>query len=116
MKMLHITIQTSKFDSEIKFYEEYIGLFITKDLRPMGKNIVFLTDGEENTNIEIIEKSGADNSGNENLSIGFREDNLELKREELISAGFEVTPMICPMVDVRFFFVKDPAGVLVQLM
>ena len=39
---------------------------------------------------------------------------MEAKREEMIAAGFEVTPMITPMPNVKFFFVKDPAGVNVQ--
>ena len=33
------------------------------------------------------------------------------KREELIAMGLEATPMISPNPQVRFFFVKDPAGV-----
>ncbi len=116
MKFLHVTIQTENFDKEIEFYEKYIGLKIKNDMRPAGKNMIFLADSADGTEIEIIEKEGAHESGNKDLSIGFKADDLDAKREELIEDGFEPTPFISPMPQVRFFFVKDPAGVNVQFM
>ncbi|MBR2576603.1 MAG: VOC family protein [Firmicutes bacterium] len=116
MKMLHVTIQTNRFEEEMKFYQEVVGLKLSGDMRPRGKNLVFLSDEEGATAIEIIENPGAENSGNENLSVGFKTDDVEAKREELLAAGFDVTPMISPMPQVKFFFVKDPAGMRVQFM
>ena len=55
-------------------------------------------------------------AGNEFLSVGFRTDNAEAKREALLAAGLEVSPMMRPNPQVRFFFVRDPAGVNVQFM
>ena len=66
------------------------------------------------TCIEIIENKDAADSGNPNFSIGFHTDDVAGKREALAAAGYDVTPMITPMPDVKFFFVKDPAGVTVQ--
>ena len=116
MKMLHVTIRTDQFDDELKFYQEIIGLRMIRDMRPMGRKMVFLANEAGETEIEIIETPGAGNAGNENLSIGFRTENVEAKRQELISLGLEATPMICPNPQVRFFFVKDPAGVNIQFM
>ena len=116
MKMLHVTIQTNKFEEELQFFMEHVGLVMQKDLRPMGRKIVFLANTSVETSIEIIEKADADNSGNPNLSIGFQAEDLEKKLEELMTAGYEVTPMISPMPGVQFFFVKDPAGVSIQFM
>ena len=42
MKIMHITIQTSNFTDEINFYQKYCQMIIQNDMRPMGKNIVFL--------------------------------------------------------------------------
>lgn len=42
MKLLHVTIQTSKFEDEINFYQTFAGLKIQNDMRPLGKPIVFL--------------------------------------------------------------------------
>ena len=100
MKFLHVTIQTTRFEEEIEFYEKEVGLTLQRDMRPM-KDLVFLE---------------ADHTGGPNLSIGFKTDDVEAKREELIAKGYQVTPMITPMPDVKFFFVVDPAGVNVQFM
>ena len=116
MKMLHVTIRTDKFDKELKFYQEVIGLKIINDMRPMGLNMIFLADNEGETEIEIIETPGATNAGNENLSIGFKTENVVEKREEMMAMGMDTTPMVRPNPHVQFFFVKDPAGVNIQFM
>lgn len=116
MKFLHVTIQTENFDREIEFYEKHVGLKIQTDMRPSGRNMIFLADSADSTEIEIIEKEGASESGNKDLSIGFKAEDLDAKYEELIKDGFEPTPFISPMPQVRFFFVTDPAGVNVQFM
>ena len=113
MKLLHVTIQTNKFESEIEFYEKEAGLVLQRDMRP-AKDLVFLANGEGETCVEVIRNPEADDSGNQNLSIGFKTDDVEKKREELAAAGYDVTPMISPMPEVKFFFVTDPAGVRVQ--
>lgn len=114
MKLMHVTIQTDKFEKEIEFYEKFAGLKVMRDMRHMGKNLVFLAEDKADTCIEIIENENADNAGNSNLSIGFHTDDADAKRNELAAAGFEPTPVISPLPDVRFFFVKDPAGVNIQ--
>lgn len=116
MKMLHVTIQTAKFEEEIRFYEEQVGLKMQVDMRPMGRNMVFLANGEGETQIEVIENSEGVDAGNQFLSVGFKTEDVEKKHEEMIAAGFETTPMISPAPQVKFFFVKDPAGVRVQFM
>ena len=116
MKLLHVTIQTNKFEDELKFYLDETGLKITRDMRPMGRNMIFLADKEGDSEIEIIEKPDAASSGNENLSIGFQTEDVMAKYEDLKARGFAVSPMICPNPHVKFFFVKDPAGVNGQFM
>ena len=49
MEMVHITIQTSRFEEEIAFYETYVGLEIQRDMRSVGKELVFLGNREEST-------------------------------------------------------------------
>ena len=63
MKMRHVTVHTENFEKEIEFYEKYAGLEIRRDMRSSGRNMVFLSGGEEDTQIEIIETEGAGNSG-----------------------------------------------------
>ena len=116
MKVAHITIQTKNFKEEIEFYQKYVGLAVMQELHVPGRDIVFLGDSEEDTSIEVINNPAAETSGNENLSLGFHVENIDAKREELVAAGYEVTPFISPVLGVKFFFAKDPAGVNVQFM
>lgn len=111
MKMLHVTIQTARFDEEIAFYRDIVGLTIRRDARP-GRNMVFLSDAE----IEIIADPAADDAGNAHLSVGFRSGGAEALRQALEAKGYAPTPMVSPNPSVKFFFVKDPAGVTVQFM
>ena len=72
MQLLHVTIQTNKFDEELKFYQDIVGLKIARQFDTPDMNIVFLADAEGGTEIEIINNPDADNAGNQNLSIGFK--------------------------------------------
>lgn len=113
MKFQHVTIQTDKFEDEIKFYEEFAGLTINQDARP-HMDLVFLADCEGATRVEIIGNPGASESGGQYISIGFGTDDAEALREEYIARGLETTELISPNPRVKFFYVKDPAGVKVQ--
>ncbi|MBQ4308986.1 MAG: VOC family protein [Lachnospiraceae bacterium] len=114
MKFVHVTIQTKAFEEEIAFFEKFAGLAVQRDLRPMGSPIVFLADAEGETNVEIIENREAESIDSEQISIGFHAEDLEETRRKLSESGFAPTPVISPMPQVRFFFVRDPAGVRVQ--
>lgn len=112
----HITIQTIKFEEEISFYEKYMGMRVIDDFRKNEKNLVFLAEDEDETKLEIIENPDDSNAGNKYFSIGFHIEDIDSMREKLMKDGFEVTPFIEPMPGIRFFFVKDPAGVNIQFM
>ena len=114
MNMVHVTVQTGKFEEEIQFYERYVGLKIQRDMRKAGKDLVFLGDSESSTMVEIIRSPEAGDAGNESLSVGFHAEDPGFVRDELIAGGFEPTPLITPIPGVEFFYVKDPAGVNVQ--
>ena len=114
MEMVHVTIQTDRFEEEINFYEQFAGLNIQRDMRPAGKELVFLGENESSVMIEIIKNPDAKNAGNANLSVGFHAADIESVRDRLAAAGFDPTPFIAPHPGVRFFYVKDPAGVNVQ--
>ncbi|MBR3325966.1 MAG: VOC family protein [Atopobiaceae bacterium] len=114
MKLCHVTIQTARFEDELDFYTRYAGLAIQRDMRPMGRNMVFLANEKGDTEIEIIQNADAADSGNVNLSIGFAAGDLDALHAELIEDGLQPTDFVSPMPSVRFFFVRDPAGVNVQ--
>ncbi len=113
MKMVHVTIQTAKFEQEIEFYEKYVGL---RRIREMDGDvqIVFLGDDEDCTLVEVINNDSVGDAGSDGLSVGFHTDDVEAKRVELQMDGVQVTPVIVPAPGTKFFFAKDPAGVTVQ--
>ena len=113
MKMQHVTIQTKHFDEEIRFYQEFCGLKINQDMRP-DMDLVFLTNGEGETRVEIIGNPEAEDSGNQYISMGFGTDDAASLREDYLSKGLVTTDLISPNPRVKFFYVKDPAGVRVQ--
>lgn len=113
MKMQHITINTMCMEESIRFYQEIVGLTIQADMRGKGSPIVFLANGAGETSVELIADPDHAYTGS-GISIGFGADDVEAKREELLQAGYEVTPMIAPNPHVKFFFVTDPNGIKIQ--
>ena len=112
MKMEHVTIQTACLDESVKFYREIAGLKIQREMKgPFS--IVFLANAEDETCIELIESKDTCYSG-EGISIGFHVPDVEKYHEELQKKGFEPTPIEAPAPNVKFFFVKDPSGVMIQ--
>lgn len=115
MKMQHVTIQTPCLEESVKFYQDITGLTIQDDFREtVGAPMVFLSNAEGETCIELIENKKAPYKG-DGISIGFHTDDVDAKYEELKAAGFELSPMIAPNPHVKFFFLKDPSGVTIQM-
>lgn len=113
MKMQHVTVQTARFEEEIAFYRDIVALTIRRDARP-GRNMVFLSDTDGDTCMEIIENPDSHDAGNAWLSVGFKTQDVEALRSELEERGYAPSPMTSPGPGVKFFFVRDPAGVNVQ--
>ena len=107
----HITIYTAKLEESIAFYQDVAKLQIVADQRPRAP-IVFLANGEGETRVELIEAPQNAYTGS-GIAIGFATDDAEAERERL--AYLDPTPFMCPGPNVKFFFVKDPNGVTVQL-
>ena len=114
MRIVHVTIQTSRFEEEIAFYQKAAGLSIQRDMRPLGTRLVFLAGAAGDTCVEVIDVPEADAARDPYLSIGFAVEDAEAKRIELAALGLDPTPIISPNPAVKFFYVKDPAGVRVQ--
>ncbi|MBE6948962.1 MAG: VOC family protein [Ruminococcaceae bacterium] len=116
MKIEHITINTAYLDASVAFYRDVIGLEIRADFRKTGgMPIVFLSNGEGETCIELIENKENVYSGS-GLSIGFHVNDVNAAHELMTNKGFNPTPMISPNPNVKFFFIKDPNGVNIQFM
>jgi len=114
MKLEHITIRTDRFDDELAFMQDIAGLQVMREIKDEHIHIIFLSNREGEPCIELIDDSEADFSGNPYLSVGFLTEDAESLRSELIQMDYSVSAMESPSPTVRFFFVKDPAGVKIQ--
>lgn len=110
----HVTINTSKLEESILFYQKHIGLTITRDLRPFGSPIVFLGMVEDETQVELIERPEQAYQGS-GISIGFPVDNIEEAHAYFMEQDLQPSPIICPDGHTTFFFVKDPSGLSIQM-
>lgn len=101
---ININICTKYFKEEIKFYKD-IGLTIEKE----NKNIAFIKVNEGEFYIVVSNKNGAENSGNQLLTINYETEDLEKMRKTLIEKGYEIKDTQFP-----YFNVIDPAGVKIM--
>ena len=116
MKMGHITIHTADLEKSVQFYTKALGLQIQADFRTEpGLPIVFVSDGQGSPPIELIRENGAAYTGT-SFSIGFHVEDVVKMHRELECKGFHPTQFYSPAPGVRFFFLRDPSGVDIQLM
>lgn len=114
MFIQHVTIYTADVEASVKFYQDVAGLTIEDDRRPHAP-IVFLANRKGETCIELIGVPVGEAYSGCGLTIGFYTENVEAEHERLTAMGLNPTDFMCPGPNVKFFFVKDPSGVTVQL-
>jgi lactoylglutathione lyase len=112
MKFVHSTLKVSDLEKSLKFYNEALGLPISVRFPSGTSEIVFLGEGE--TKIELIGGAVSPSVGAD-ISWGFEVDSLEETREMLAALGIAAGEILSPHAGVRFFFIKDPDGMTVQL-
>lgn len=109
----HITIYTATLEESVKFYSEVLHLQVVADQRPNAP-IVFLANNKGETCVELIlDPANAYNGGG--IAIGFETSDVCAERTRMEALGLNPTPFISPNPRVKFFFIKDPNGVTVQL-
>lgn len=114
MFMQHVTIYTADLEASVKFYQDIVHLAIEDDRRPHAP-MVFLANKAGETCIELIGVPAEKAYSGDGLAIGFYTENVEAEHERLTALGLNPTDFMCPGPNVKFFFVKDPSGVTVQL-
>ena len=116
MKFSWVTIHVKNMDESLKFYNEVLGLPITRTIEmPDGGKIVFLGEGE--TSVELIDLPEEKvEPFNGSLSIGFSVPSLKTFESLLKDNGIEVhSGPFQPNPQLKFIYILDPNGVKVQL-
>ncbi len=112
MSFCWCTVHVSDINASIKFYEDIVGIHVVRRFEGgNGSEIAFLGDRE--TKLELI--GGAGGFSGRGISIGFTVDDLDAKLAFVKENGVAVhSGPFSPNPATRFFFVKDPDGLLVQ--
>jgi lactoylglutathione lyase len=109
------TLRVRNLEESIKFYEDIAGLKVTSRFPAgPGSEIAFLGDGD--TKIELISGGSADIDAGNDISWGFTvasvDAALALMKEKGIAVEGGPTQ---PNPHLRFFFIRDPNGMKIQL-
>ena len=113
MAFLWTTLHVKDLDESIKFYETYVGMKVVSrfESRP-GSEIAFLGEGQ--TKLELI-SSQENFSESDQISIGFSVDSLDKKLKQVKEDGISIyREPVQPNSNIKFFYVKDPNGIIVQ--
>ncbi|MDR1821210.1 MAG: VOC family protein [Oscillospiraceae bacterium] len=114
MKFIHSTLTVKNLEESLKFYHEALGLPIDARFSAGTHEIVFLGGG--GTKIELIGgEAGHKTDAGRDISWGFEVSSLEETRERLAALGIAAGDTVSPHAGVRFFFIKDPDGMTIQL-
>lgn len=114
MYLNHISINVRSLEESLQFYQDIFGMQISADLRPLGKNIVFISDIPKNFQIELLEEADDFFAGN-GISIAWKCEDLDMEYDRMKELRLRTSDIISPMEDVRFFYVEDPNGLLIQI-
>lgn len=116
MKFCWSTLNVKNIEETIKFYENIIGLEVINRFNAGPQEIVFMGTGVE-TQIEFIcDGSHSEDYVEERISWGFEVESLDTTYKTIKENGIEIfREPFQPNPHVRFFFIKDPNGMLIQL-
>lgn len=114
MKLQHMTIFSKDINASVKFYEEVTGLSVVRDMRGGEHEVVFLNDGTQPFCLEIAQGDGPMLYNGGGVSLGVRCDDLDAEINRLKEMGITPGNVISPHPGVRFFFINDPDGFMVQ--
>lgn len=114
MKLQHMTIFSKDIDASVKFYQEVAGLSIAREVRGGLHDVVFLNDGTQPFCLEIAQSDDQMCFAGKGVSLGVSCDDLDAEAERLKTMGITSGEVISPHPGVRFFFITDPNGFMVQ--
>lgn len=118
MKYLWTTIYVKNMEESIAFYSELLGLEVTQRFPAgPGKEIAFMGNGINNeTLVELFADSIISTvSFTESISVGFAADSIDAMLDKAKSKNIPIHngPFETPAF--RFFTIKDPNGLNIQL-
>lgn len=118
MKFLWTTIYVKNLEDSIAFYTNLLGLkVINRFPAGPGIEIAFMGNGTENeTLVELLADSkNSDVNFSDFISIGFAVDSADAMLDTVKSKNIPVNSEMIETPGFKFFTVKDPNGLNIQL-
>lgn len=114
MKFCWCTIHVKNLEKSRRFYEDIVGLKVDRTVDAGTRQILFMGEGE--TQVELVyepEKRRIDVG--EDINLGFQIESLDEMMAFVEEKGIKIEagPMQ-PNPHVKFFYVKDPDGLMIQ--
>jgi len=118
MKFLWTTIHVKDLDASVAFYREVLELQVLQRFPAgPGKEIAFLGNGaQEETTVELISDAGAGALAYpDSISLGFAVPSVDAMLDAVRRKGIAVLGEPVETPKFKFFTIRDPDGVCVQL-
>ncbi len=115
MHIKHVAIRVNNLEESIKFYEEITELTVSRRFKAEPGEVAFLTNGEGETEIELIYMPQGVRFEGKGMFICFETDKLDEKHKLALEKGLNPSAIQEPGDQTRYFYVYDPNGVSVQL-
>ena len=116
MQYLHTTLYVTDLEASLSFLEDWTGLKVLRRFTVGDSSFAFLSGGERETAVELIQGAGHSDVRYAGLSLGFAVADLDGERARAEAAGLNPSPIREPHPGVRFCFLTGPDGLTVQLM
>lgn len=115
MHIKHIAIRVNDLEESIRFYETMTELTVDRRFKAGPGEVAFLTNGEGETEIELIYMPEGMRFEGKGFFICFETDKLEEMHKLALDKGLNPSDIQDPGDQTRYFYVYDPNGVSVQL-
>jgi len=115
MRFRQVTLMVDKLEESIEFYETFIEMTVVRRIKTETGEVVFLTSGEGQTEIELVSMPQTPKVDGKGFSLCFETENLDAKHEILKTKGFNPSEIKTPDPNSRYFWVYDPNGISLQI-
>ncbi|MDW7657002.1 MAG: VOC family protein [Bacillota bacterium] len=115
MHIKHIAIRVKDLEKSINFYKTMSELTVARRISAGQAELAFLTHGDGETEIELIQIPESQTFSGKGLFICFETDKLEAMHKTAADMGLQPSAIQQPGDGTRYFYVYDPDGVSVQL-
>lgn len=117
MNLCWVTLTIDNMEESLKFYRDLLGLKVFSHFNSGGDVEITMLGEADKPKIELLcNKNVKIPNRNAGISIGFEVESLDSAMEYVKSHNVAITKgPFSPNPKIRFFFVKDPNGIDVQL-